>query len=343
VKTLEPPAVAPEDSLNLRMRLVELYFTKAYGEQPDGTWHAPCPIVVFGSDAGGPALVVTSHWRVIVAAKARQDAALRMFLLEHPDEPVDLAARPGDEDLSPEAQAVAGVGAELARRGLACGADLLTFTDVPDGIGFAVLPAHRAAAAWTLVRLSGAAITAADLVGVLDGAAGTSAAHTSCLLGHKGHAMLVDPTHPDLEPRQVLVAPPAARLRLVVISLRTGRDEPRPGGAPRRGSTADGERAREAFDVLCHEAPASYAGSLGPLLTAAHAEDLAGREPLAADAAVSAALASGALGGRALSPTSALAVVTTDNLRALRSGIIAAFADRGEPAPRFLTTSASES
>jgi hypothetical protein len=64
------------------------------------------------------------------------------------------------------------------------------------------------------------------------------------------------------------------------------------------------------------------------------------REPADADLLVDSALATGALGGRATSSTTALALVPARSLRELRAAARHAFAERGRSAPRFLTTGA---
>jgi hypothetical protein len=111
------------------------------------------------------------------------------------------------------------------------------------------------------------------------------------------------------------------------------------GAPPRQGWSADPSRAGWATAGADAIAGQDWP-RLGTLLTAAHRADRALREPVDADLLVDSALATGALGGRATSSSTALALVPARTLRDLRAAAGRAFAQQGRSAPRFLTTGA---
>jgi galactokinase len=204
--------------------------------------------------------------------------------------------------------------------------------DVPDESGILAGAAQHTVLAMALADLAGSPADPASLLAALGGQGETAAAHAASLSGRHGHAMLVTAGSPAA--RHVVFDPTAAGLRLVLMSARPD------GGTPARqrwpAHPSDAPRATIAADAI--------AGGdwprLGTLLTAAHHAGLAVREPVDADLLVDSALATGALGGRATSPTTALALVPARTLRDLRAAARHAFAQRGRSAPRFLTTGA---
>lgn len=320
-----------DDALDLRMRLVDLFFSRAFGVRPADVWHAPSPLVLLG---GQEALAILPHWRVMVAASAREDDVLRLYLLEHPEEPLEVALDADPASLPEEAAAVAGVARVLRRRGIwRGGADLLTYADVPDGSGLAVSPGHRAAVARALAGASGTDPADEEILEALDEAAGSAAAHAAhaaSVYGREGSAIHV----PSL--RQVRFNPAAARMRLMIIALRAAPAAPPP--SPAVVPDGDAARAVEAFAALAALTGPDLGPALGALLTASHEEARAGREALETDTAVAAAFAAGAFGARSTSSRSAVALVPTPLLGEVRRAVATAVTALGQPVPRFLTT-----
>jgi hypothetical protein len=135
-------------------------------------------------------------------------------------------------------------------------------------------------------------------------------------------------------PRSVAFDPAAAGLRLVVISARPRSDgEPAPAWTP---DPSDDARTEDAYEALVRE---DWEG-VGRLLTASRCSGGGAQDPRQADVFVEGALSTGALGARATSPTTAVALVPARSLRDLRSTIVGACAQQGRLAPRFLTTGA---
>ena len=337
----EAPADGPliEDALGLRVRLVDLLFKRAFATPPAGVWHAPSPILLLGGRPGGPALTATTHWRAMVGIRPRQDRALRMLVIEHPEEPLDLSVADLDSPALPPAAALVGrVARAMRRQGLwKGGAELVTYEDAPDGVGLAMAPAMRAAVARALVALSGADIPPAALIAALDEAGGRTPLHAACLLGREGHTALV-PAGSGADPGtalQVRFNPARAGVRLVVISLRASAQAP-PAGHGERPVSEDAQ-AGEAFGLL-RQAPSEAGPGLGALLSAAHAAACAGREPVEADASVAVAMEAGALGARTITPDAAVAVVPTALVTAVRAAVVRSCRDRTGIRPRFLTT-----
>ena len=337
--TAAPPA--DEDALDLHLRLVGLFFNRAFGDDPTAVWHAPAPLVLLGGGEG-PSLTLATHWRVMVAARARTDTALHLYLLERPEEPVSFEADgPEAEGLPDTARAVDRVARQLRSGGHARpGADLLTYADLPAGVGLAIAPALDAALARALVGVSGEVVATDELLRCLAGPGPVAGLYPASLLGRPGEAMLVTPGA-NRAPSVVGFEPPAAQLRVVVISLRAStepRTAPHEPAAPYDPEPADGTRAEEGFALLQGPERAAAGTGLGQLLTASHRQSQRSREPAEADQVVDLARAAGAFGARATSPTSALAIVPTGAVRQVRAAVTDFFVARGDAAPRFLTT-----
>jgi galactokinase len=168
------------------------------------------------------------------------------------------------------------------------------------------------------------------LLAALGGHGETAAAHAASLSGRHGHAMLI--TAGSAAGDHIAFDPTAAGLRLVLMSARPdGAATPRDGWTPDPSDEAGVGAAVKA--IAAQDWPA-----LGALFTAAHRAGVGLREPADADLLVDSAMATGALGGRTTSSTTAFALVPALSLRDLRAAAGHAFAQRGRSAPRFLTT-----
>ena len=326
-----PSPTPPEDALDLVLRMVRYLFGRAFREEATATWSAPGAVVLLGATPGGPALAVVTRWGAKVAGRLRADGRLQVCAVHDSDDDlvVNLATR--------EAEAAppwsAGI-PELAYSLLSPefgGASLLAFMDVPDESGILAGASLQAALALALADLSGSQMDPAALLAALGGQGETAAAYAASLLGRHGYAILLTPGGAA---RHVAFDPTAAGLRLVLMSAR-----PDAGAPPRHRWAADpcdDARAGAAADAIARQ----DWPQLGTSLTAAHRAGLGLREPVDADLLVDSALATGALGGRATSSTTALALVPARSLRALRAAARHAFAERGRSAPRLLTSGA---
>ena len=326
-----PSGKPPDDALDLTLRMVLYLFSRAFNEEPTATWSAPGPVVLLGGTPGGPALAALTRWGARVAGRPRADGRLVVLAVHHfkDDLVVDLATRRAETTPAwsagvPEL-AVSLLGPEFG------GASLLAYMDVPDESGIMAAAALQTALALALADLAGSQEDPAALLAALGGQGETAAAYAASLSGRYGHAILITPGR---APRHVAFNPTAAGLRLVLMSARPGGEAP-----PRHHWAADPSddvRAGAGADAIARQ----DWPRLGALLTAAHRAGLGLREPVEADLLVDSALAAGALGGRATSSTTALALVPARSLRELRAVARHAFAERGRSAPRFLTTGA---
>jgi len=327
-----PPSGRPsDDALDLTLRMVLFLFGRAFKEEATATWSAPGAVVLLGASSGGPALAVLTRWGAKVAGRPRADGRLRICAVHRLDDDlvVDLATRQA-ENAPPWSAGVP----ELAFSLLgpeSGGASLLAFMDVPDESGILAGAALHTALALALADLGGSRVDPAALLAALGGQGETAAAYEASLSGRYGHATLGTPGRAA---RHVAFDPTAAGLRLVLMSAR-----PDAGAPPRQrwaADPSDDARAGAAADAIA----SGDWPRLGSLLTAAHRAGVGLREPVDADLLVDSALATGALGGRATSSTTALALVPARSLRELRAAARHAFAERGRSAPRFLTTGA---
>ena len=339
-----------DDQLYLRARLVDLCFNRAFDADAVGVWHAPSALLLLGGRAGGPSLSLATHWRAMVAARARKDRTLRVHLLGSGDETTDLSLDDdgADADAPKEVASIAGVVRTLARRGhVACGFDLLRATDLPTGVGLGVDASVRAAAARAVSALSAARLRSApapaELASALDEAWGSAADHQVCLSAAEGFAALARPDEPgDGSLPQVRLDPARHGFRLMLVTLRVAPGSPDP--TAWEPVAAEDALAGEGFRLLASTNSGSPAGDvperLGALLDASHAAALGQREPVGTDRIVTAARAAGALGARTLSSRAMLAAVATTDLGALRQAVLAACAEHPETAlgARFLTT-----
>jgi galactokinase len=328
-----PPSETPsDDALDLTLRMVLFLFGRAFKEEATATWSAPGAVVLLGAPPGGTALAVLTRWGAKVAGRRRADGRLQVSAVHHPND--DLVVDPAAPRTETAPAWSAGI-PELASSLIGPdfgGASLLAYMDVPDESGILAGAALHTALAIALADLAGSAADPARLLAALGGQGETAAAHAASLSGRHGHAMLV--TAGSAAGRHVVFDPTAAGLRLVLMSARPD------GGTPSRhrwpAHPSDATRATSAADAIAgQDWP-----RLGTLLTAAHRAGLALREPADADLLVDSALATGALGGRATSSTTALALVPARSLRDLRAAARHAFAQQGRSAPRFLTTGA---
>ena len=339
-----------DDQLYLRARLVELCFNRAFDAEASGVWHAPSTLLVLGGRRQGPSLSLATHWRAMVAARAREDRTLRIHLLGSGDETVELSLDDdsADVDAPTEAVSIATVLRTLARRGhLGGGIDMLRATDVPIAVGLGVEGSIRAATARAVTGLSGARFgrgaAHAEQVAALDEACGRAADHLVCVTAGEGFVALArrGAAHVD-EPPQVRFDPARHGFRLMLVTLRVAPRSPAP--TVWEPAEAEDTLAEEGFRLLAplgRDVPAGrLAQRIGALLDASHAAGLSGREPVATDRIVAAARAAGALGARALSSRAILAAVATTDLRSVRHTILAACAEQSETSlgARFLTT-----
>lgn len=326
-----PSGTPPEDALDLVLRMVRYLFGRAFKQEATATWSAPGAVVLLGATSGGPALAVLTRWGAKVAGRPRTDGTLHVCAVHRSDDDlvVDLATRRA-ENPPPWSAGVPELAFSLLgpRSG---GASLLAFMDVPDESGILAGAALQTALALALADLGGSRVDPATLLAALGGQGEAAAAYEASLWGRYGDATLVTPGRAA---RHVSFDPTAAGLRLVLMSAR-----PDAGAPPRQrwaADPSDDARAGAGADAIA----AGDWPRLGTLLTAAHRAGLGLREPVDADLLVDSALASGALGGRATSSTTALALVPARALRELRAAARHTFAERGRSAPRFLTTTA---
>lgn len=336
---------AHDDQLDLHERLVGLFFNRAFGGEPAAIWNAPAPLTILGGGLRGPSLTLPTRWRAMVAGRARDDGDIRMYLLEQPDEPVRFFPELDDQELPEIARLVRSVAQALHAGGCPTGgADLLTYGNLPDGVGPAVRPALLCAAAQALVSVSGAPFVAADVLAALAGLGPDAALCPASLLGTLGSVMLLaagpltgtpsGPLNGAID--EVPFDPRASRMRLVVISLRA------PAGTPPPVSWEPDEEessfAPEGYGLLSGPPGPGVAAQLGALVSAAHSASLRSREPLAADDIVPIAVGAGAFGARTTSSRTALAVVPTPLVPTVRAAVTHWFAEHRAGAPRFLTT-----
>jgi hypothetical protein len=342
-----------DDQLYLRARLVELCFNRAFDAEASGVWHAPSPLLLLGGRLQGSSLSLATHWRAMVAARARKDRVLRIHLLGSGDETVELSLDDdgADVDAPTEAVSIATVLRTLAGRGrLGGGIDLLRATDLPTGVGLSVEASVRAATARAVTGLSGAGsgweTAPTEQAAALDEACGRSADHLVCVTAGEGFVALarrgaagegqVDELH------QVRFDPVRHGFRLMLVTLRVPPRAPAP--TVWEPGEAEDALAEEGFRLLAApggEVPVGrLARPIGALLDASHAAGLNGRVPVATDRIVTAARAAGALGARALSSRAILAAVATTDLGTVRHAILAACTERPETSlgARFLTT-----
>jgi galactokinase len=328
----EPPG---DDALDLTLRMVLHLFGRAFKQEATAGWSAPGAVVLLGASPGGPALTVVTRWGAKVAGRARDDGRLHVSSVHHPDDDLvlDLATRQADTVPAwaagiPElASSLLGPPSPAHEFG---GASLLVYMDVPDESGILAGAALHTALALALVDLAGLPKEPAGLLAALGGHGETAAAYAASLSGRQGHAMLIAAGSPDAH--HIPFDPAAAGLRLVLMSA-----SPDDTATLRQALTPDSSddaRAGAAVDAIA----AQDWPVLGTLLTTAHRAGLGLREPVDADLLVDSALAAGALGARATSSTTALALVPAPSLRDLRTAARHAFAERGRSAPRFLTT-----
>jgi galactokinase len=338
-----PSGTPPEDGLDLVLRLVRYLFGRAFKEEATATWSAPGPVVLLGAAPGGPALAVVTRWGAKVAGRLRADGRLQVCAVHDSDD--DMVVNLATQEAEAAPPWSAGI-PELAYSLLSPefgGASLLAFMDVPDESGILAGAALHTALALALADLSGSQeselhrraelkVDPAALLAALGGQGEIAAAYAASLLGRHGYAILLTPGRGAA--RHVAFDPTAAGLRLVLMSAR-----PDAGAPPRQRWAAD-----PSDDARAGAAAAAIAAQdwprLGTLLTAAHRAGLGLRDPVDADLLVDSALATGALGGRATSSTTAFALVPVRSLRDLRAAARHAFAERGRSAPRFLTTGA---
>ena len=288
--------------------------------------------MLLGGSHDGPALAVPTRWGAKVAGRTRDDGELHVSVMHRLNDGLvlDLSTRRA-ETIPAWAIAVPGLAASWLDRESG-GASLLAYMDVPDESGIMAGAALHAALALALSAIAGLEVDPAKLLSALGGGAMTAAAQATSLLGRYGHAMVVSAGSP--EPHHIAFDPAAAGLRLVLMSARPGEAV-----APMQHWTpdpSDDTRVAPAADAISRQ----DWHALGTLLTAAHHAGAAHREPAEADLLVDCALATGSLGGRATSSTTALALVPARSLHDLRSAAVHAFAGQGRPAPRFLTTGA---
>ena len=327
-----PSGTPPEDALDLVLRMVRYLFGRAFKEEATATWSAPGAVVLLGATPGGPALAVVTRWGAKVAGRLRTDGRLQVCAVHDSDDDlvVNLATQ-GVEVAPPWSAGIPELASSLLSPDFG-GASLLAFMDVPDESGILAGAALHTALALALADLAGSQMDPAALLAALGGQGETAAAYAASLSGRYGHAILITPGRAVA--RQVAFNPSAAGLRLVLMSARPG------GGAPPRHRWAadptDDARAGAAAGAIARQ----DWPELGTLLTAAHRAGVGLREPVDADLLVDSALATGALGARATSSTTALALVPARSLRDLRAAARHAFAERGRSAPRFLTTGA---
>jgi galactokinase len=324
-----PSPTPPEDALDLVLRLVRYLFGRAFKEEATATWSAPGAVVLLGATSGGPALAVVTRWGAKVAGRLRADGRLQVCAVHDSDDDLVVNLATHEAEVAPPWSAGIPEFAYSLLTPEFGGASLLAFMDVPDESGILAGASLQAALALALADLSGSQVDPAALLAALGGQGETAAAYAASLLGRHGYAILLTP---GAAARHVAFDPTAAGLRFVLMSARPdGRTPPRQGWA---GDPSDDARAVTAANAI--------AGGdwprLGTLLTAAHRAGLGLREPVDADLLVDSALATGALGARATSSTTALAVVPARSLRDLRAAARHAFAERGRSAPRFLTT-----
>ena len=329
--------VPGDDALDLTLRMVLHLFGRAFKEEATAGWSAPGAVVLLGASPGGPALAIVSRWGAKIAGRARDDGRLHVSTVHHPDDDLvlDPATRQGDTIPAwaagiPElASSLLGIPSPAHEFG---GASLLVYMDVPDESGILAGPALHTALALALADLAGLPKEPAGLLAALGGQGETAAAYAASLSGRHGHAMLI--TAGSAVAHHVAFDPAAAGLRLVLMSAR-----PDEATTPRQGWTPD-----PSDDARVGAAVEAIAGqdwtALGTLFTTAHRAGLALREPVDADLLVDSALATGALGARATSSKTAIALAPATSLRDLRAAALHAFARRGRLAPRFLTTGA---
>jgi len=336
-EAVAPPRseVPGDDALDLPLRMVLHLFGRAFKQEATAGWSAPGAVVLLGASPGGPALAVVARWGAKIAGRARDDGRLHVSSVHHPDDDLvlGLATRQGDTIPAwaagiPElASSLLGAPSPTREFG---GASLLVYMDVPDESGILAGPALHTALALALADLAGLPNQPAGLLAALGGHGETAAAYAAALSGRHGHAMLI--TAGSAAGDHIGFDPTAAGLRLVLMSARPAGAEARHGWTP---DPSDDARVGAAVKAIA----AQDWAALGNLFTTAHRAGLGLREPVDADLLVESALATGALGGRATSSTTAFALVPAGSLRGLRAAAGHAFAQRSRPAPRLLTTS----
>ncbi|MGH9127368.1 MAG: hypothetical protein ACRDZ8_22015 [Acidimicrobiales bacterium] len=348
-------AVGPDahidDQRYLRARLVALCFNRAFDADTASVWHAPSTLVLLGGRRQGPSLSLATHWRAMVAARAREDRALRIHLLGSGDETTDLTLddEGTDADAPKEAASIAAVVRTLARRGhLDCGLDLLRVTDVPTGVGLGVDASVRAAVAWAVSGLSarsgsGPALSPAELVTALDEASGSAADHQVCVSTAEGYVALARPgALGEGSLHEVRLDAAHHGFRLVLVTLRVPPGSPAP--TVWEPAVTEDALAEEGFGLFASSEVESPVTDLpqrvGSLLDASHAAAIRQRAPVVTDRFVIAARAAGALGARAVSSRAMLAAVATTQVATVRRAVLAACGEQPEThlGARFLTT-----
>jgi hypothetical protein len=237
-------------------------------------------------------------------------------------------------DIPRVARGVLGCGREVR------GAALLAYVDVPEESGLGAEAARRCGLARAMAGVSGTAVTPDELLLLLEGEGWQAAANAACLLGRRGQAALIPAGFRGCA-RMLCHAPfdPAAvGVRLVAMTLRPVEPEaPDPEWEP---DLSEDARVVDGFEALLAGGPEGME-RLGELLSESHQACHGRRERAAADRVVAMALSAGALGARATSPSTILALVPASALRSLRTAVVDAFRNRGLPVPRFLTTGAA--
>jgi len=349
-----PPQIPEDDALDLTLRLVLHLFGRTFETQATATWAAPGAVVLLGGRPGGPTLAVPTRWGARVAGRPRDDGMLEVAAVHRLRDRLrlDLATSRCDE-MPGWAARIPRLAAALLPHG-AGGASLLAYMDVPDESGILAEGALHGALALALSEIAsgitgldkvagegaGSRTGAMALIAALNGGGdGDVTALASSLLGRYGYAMMMAARLPS-SPLYARFDPGAAGLRLVVISARPIEA----GVAPQRWTPdpSDDDRVAPGFEATAGRQWAT----LGSLLTASHQASRNARgvsdagARVESDLAVESAMATGALGGRATSPATALVLMPTRSLGDLRAGVAGAFAERALPAPRFLTTGA---
>jgi galactokinase len=322
--------VPRDDALDLTLRMVLYFFGRAFNQEATATWCAPGAVVLLGASPGGPALAVVTRWGAKVGSRSRDDGRLHVSAVYHPDDDLvlDLATRQADSTPA-WAAGIPELASSLLSRAFG-GASLLAYMDVPYESGILAGAALHIALALALADLTGSPADPATLLAALGGQGETAAAYAASLSGRHGHAMLITAGSAAVD--HIAFDPTAASLRLVLMSVRpNGAATPPHGWTPDLSDDAGVGAAVKA--IAAHDWAA-----LGTLFTTAHRAALSLRDPVDADLLVDSALATGALGGRTTSSTTALALVPASSLRALRAAAGHAFTQRGRSAPRVLTT-----
>jgi galactokinase len=296
-----------------QLRMASFAYREVVGHPPFVVWQVPGAITLLAD--GLRRLTVAAPWGAIAAAGPRQGDAVELIWMERPEERTRLT--------------IARVVAVLEGRG-------------PSPAPWAPWAPWAAWVPWGVAGLRLARAGATVLVSIgppvgsgLGAATAAEIAVTLCMedMAAPGERVLADAVPASPGPHALLGSMrvpfdlDAAGLRLAVIDTRV------------RGVPLQPIAERAPLEAAAAALDTGDIKALGPLLTAAHQAQTCDD---AQDIAVSAALAAGALGARAITDgpgRPVCALLPASRVPGLRAGLAAEFTRRGLRVPRLITVS----